>query len=113
VATAWERIKVMLKTFPSHGMDEWNMLLFFYNGLNYMLRSLLDSTTGGAFMTNTVSEAKPILENMLQNHSQWYTKRVPNTLVKKVNSIEEVHNLNAKIDALMAMVSKLFVGGAI
>jgi hypothetical protein len=40
------------------------------NELNYMPRSLLDSAAGGAFMTKTVSEAKAILENMLQNLSQ-------------------------------------------
>jgi hypothetical protein len=65
VATAWKRLKIMLRTCPSHGVNEWMILHSFYNGLNYMSRSMLDSAAGGAFMTKTVNEAKAILENML------------------------------------------------
>jgi hypothetical protein len=71
-----------------------------------MSRSLLDYAIGGAFMTKTVSEAMCILENMLQNHSQWHTDRVPHTSTKKVNSVEEVESYGAKLDATMAMLSK-------
>jgi hypothetical protein len=70
VATAWERLRIMLRTCPSNGVNEWTVLHFFYNGLNYMSKSTLDSVVGGAFMTKTVKEAKAILENMLQNFSQ-------------------------------------------
>jgi hypothetical protein len=52
----------MLRTCPSYGVNEWTVLHSFYNGLNYMSRSMLDSAAGGAFMTKTVSEAKAILE---------------------------------------------------
>jgi hypothetical protein len=77
VATAWERLKIMLRSCPSHGVNEWTILHSFYNGLNYMSRSMLDSAAGGAFMTKTVNEAKTILGNILQNFNQWHTKRVP------------------------------------
>jgi hypothetical protein len=106
VATAWERLNVMLTTCPSHGVDEWTILHSFYNGLNYMSRSLLDSAEGGAFMTKTVSEAKVILENMLQNYSQWHTDRAPHTSNKKFTSMKEVESLSSKLDSLMAMISK-------
>jgi hypothetical protein len=53
-----------------------------------------------------MSEAKAILENMLQNHSQRHTDRKPHTSIKKLNSVEEVESLSAKIDALMTMMSK-------
>jgi hypothetical protein len=43
---------------------------------------------------------------MLQNHSQWHIDRAPHTSTKKVNYVEEVHSLSAKIDALMAMIIK-------
>jgi hypothetical protein len=49
VATTWERLKIMLRACPSHGVNEWTVLHSFYNGLNYMSRSMLDSTAGGAF----------------------------------------------------------------
>jgi hypothetical protein len=69
VATVWERIKNMLRTCPSHGVNEWAILLSFYNGLNIMSRSMIDSAAGGAFMGKTVPEAKAILESMLHIHS--------------------------------------------
>jgi hypothetical protein len=51
----------MLGTCPSHGVNECTVLHSFYNALNYMSRSMLDSATGGAFMTKIISEAKEIL----------------------------------------------------
>ena len=32
VAMAWDRIKLMLRTCPSHGVNEWTILRSFYNG---------------------------------------------------------------------------------
>jgi hypothetical protein len=105
VATAWERLKIMLRTFPSHGVNEWTILHSFYNGLNYMSRSILDSAAGGGFMTKTVNEAKAILEKMLQYFSQWHTKRAPSSS-RKINSVEEVDSLTAKVDAIYSYISK-------
>ena len=109
VASAWERIKLMLRTCPSHGVNEWTILHSFYNGLNYMSRSMLDSAADGAFMTKTVSEAKAILESMLQNYGQWHNERAPTSSSRKVNSIEEVDSLNAKVDTLIALMTKTSV----
>jgi hypothetical protein len=66
---------------------------------------MLDSAAGGAFMTKTVNEAKAILENMLQNFNQWHTERAPSSS-RKVNSVEEVDSLNAKVDAIYSYISK-------
>jgi hypothetical protein len=49
---------------------------------------MLDSAAGGAFMSKTIPEAKAILENMLQNYSQWHTERAPTSSSRKVNSVE-------------------------
>jgi hypothetical protein len=60
---------------------------------------MLDSAVGGTFMTKTVNEAKAILENMLQNFSQWHTKRAPPSS-RKIDYVEEVDSLTAKVDAI-------------
>ena len=105
VAMAWDRIKLMLRTCPSHGVNEWTILHSFYNGLNYMSRNILDSAAGGAFMSKTIVEAKNILESILQNYSQWNTERAPNP-PKKVNSIEESSDLSSKMDTILAFINK-------
>jgi hypothetical protein len=104
-ATSWERLKIILRTCPSHGVIEWKVLHSFYNCINYMSRSMLDSAARGAFMTKTVTEAKAILEIILQNFSQWHTERAPPSN-RKVNSIEEVDSLTAKVDAIYSYISK-------
>jgi len=102
---AWDRIKLMLRTCPSHGVNEWTILHSFYNGLNYMSRNILDSAAGGAFMSKTIVESKNILESILQNYSQWHTDRAPNPS-KKVNSIEETNDLSSKMDTILALLNK-------
>jgi hypothetical protein len=62
VATAWERLKIMLHTCPSHGVNEWMVLHSFYNGVYYMSRSMLDSASGGAFMTKIVNGPRQFLK---------------------------------------------------
>jgi hypothetical protein len=66
---------------------------------------MIDSATGGAFMSKTVPEAKAILDSMLHNHSQWHTERAPNP-TKKVHSIEEENPLSNKIDTMLAYIAK-------
>jgi hypothetical protein len=34
VATTWEKLKIMLRTCSSHGVNEWIVLHSLYNGLN-------------------------------------------------------------------------------
>jgi hypothetical protein len=48
---------------------------------------MLDSVAGLAFMTKTVNEAKTMLENMLQNFSQWQTERAQSSS-RKTNTVE-------------------------
>jgi hypothetical protein len=104
VVMAWERIKHMLRTCPSHGVNEWTILHSFYNSLNYMSRNILDSAAG-AFMSKTIVEAKAILESILQNYSQWHTERAP-IPSKKVNSIEDVDVVSNKMDAILVFINK-------
>jgi hypothetical protein len=66
---------------------------------------MLDSAAGGAFMTKTVNKAKAILENMLQNFSQWHTERASSSS-RKINSVEEVDSLTAEVDAIYSYISK-------
>jgi hypothetical protein len=75
----------------------------FYAGLNFSSRNLLDSATGGTFMSLTLGAATKLLDNMMVNYSEWHTERAPQG--KKVNSIEETSSLSDKIDAIMLMLS--------
>jgi hypothetical protein len=69
-----------------------------------MSKNILDSAAGGAFMGKTIVDAKAILESILQNYSQWHTKRAPMPS-KKVSLIEEVDVLSNKMDAILAYIN--------
>ena len=51
---------------------------FFYAGLNFASRNLLDSAAGVTFMEITSGEATKLLDNIMVNYSQWHTERSTN-----------------------------------
>src|SRR3954447_7247200 len=102
VSQAWERMKSLLKNCPTHGLTTLMIIQTFYAGLNFSSRNLLDSASGGTFMTITLGAATQLLDNMMVNYSEWHTKRAPRG--KKVNSFEETSSLSDKIDVMMAML---------
>ena len=99
VAQSWERMKLMLRNCPTHGLNLWMIIQIFYAGLNFVSRNLLDSAAGGTFMEITLGEATKLLDNIMANYSQWHTERAPTS--KKFNSTEETSTLSEKVDALI------------
>jgi hypothetical protein len=77
VAQAWERMKSMIKNCPTHRLTTWMIIQTFYAGLNFSSRNLLDSATGGTFMSITLGTATKLLDNMMVNFSEWHTERAP------------------------------------
>jgi hypothetical protein len=77
VAQAWERMKSMIKNFPTHGLTTWMIVQAFYAGLNFSSRNLLDSAAGGTFMSLTLGAATKLLDNIMVNYSEWHTERAP------------------------------------
>jgi hypothetical protein len=103
VAQSWERIKLMIRNCPTHGLSLWMIIQKIYAGLIFLSRNLLDSATGGTFMEITLGEATKLLDNIMTNYSQWHSERTPTG--KKVNSVEEINTLSDKMDALLKLVA--------
>ena len=74
VAQSWERMKTMLRNFPTHGLNLWMIIQKIYAGLNFVSSNLLDSSAGGTFMEITLGEATKLLNNIMENYSQWHTE---------------------------------------
>ena len=53
VAQSWERMKLMLRNCPTHGLNLWMIIQKIYAGLNFVSHNLLDSAAGGNFMEIT------------------------------------------------------------
>ena len=82
VAQSLERMKLMLRNFPTHGLNLWMIIQKIYAGLNFASRNLLDSAAGGTFMEITLGDATKLLDNIMANYSQWHTE---------ISSSKEVH----------------------
>ena len=98
VAQSWERMKLMIHNCPTHGLNLWMIIQFFYAELNFASRNILDSAVGGTFIEITLGESTKLLDNIMVNYSEWHTERSTN---KKVHAIEENNVLSVKMDELM------------
>jgi hypothetical protein len=107
LALAWERMKESVRNCPNHGMEQWLILHSFYNALNPVSKSMLDTTAEGPFMGKGVEEGTMLLDDMQNNHSQWHVERSS----RKVNSITENENeeLITKVKKLMLMPSPMLI----
>src|SRR3989337_3248504 len=103
VAQSLERMELMIRNCPTHGLNLWMIIQNFYAGLNFVSRNLLDSAAGGTFMEITLGKATKFLDHIMANYSQWHTERAPTS--KKVNSVEEINSLSDKVDSLMKLVA--------
>ena len=55
-------------------------------------------------MSITLGAATKLLDDMMENYSQWHTERSPTG--RKLNSIEEISSLIEKVDMIMSMLTK-------
>src|ERR1043165_8210429 len=97
-------MNMLVKKCPRYGLTSWMVIQTFYAGLNFTSQNLLDSATGGTFMSTTLGAATKLLDEMMINYSQWHTERAPTG--KKVNSVEEISSLNEKVDLIMSLITK-------
>ena len=69
VAQAWERMKILVKNCPTHGLTTQMVIQTFYAGLNFTLLNLLDLAAGGTFMSTKLDAATKLLDEMMLNYS--------------------------------------------
>ena len=70
VSQSWELMKMMLRNFPTNGLNLWMIIQKIYAGWNFVSRNLLHSAAGGTFMEITLGEATKLLDNIMANYSQ-------------------------------------------
>ena len=104
IYSAWERFKELQRQCPHHGLPDWMIPQFFYNGLTDENRNIVNAASGGKWMGKTAREAVTLLEELA---SQGYMGDEPTMLkAKMVLELDTISMLNAKVDALTKMISK-------
>ncbi len=104
---AWERFKELLRKCHHHGMELWNQVQTFYNGLNGAIRNNLDAAAGGVLLSKTQEEAYELIEEMACNSSQWSNERNYGKKVMSIQEEDKFSTINAQLATLTKQMGKM------
>ncbi|XP_027174318.1 uncharacterized protein LOC113773921 [Coffea eugenioides] len=105
----WERYKNLLRRCPQHQISEQLIIQYFYEGLIFRDRSIIDAASGGALVNKTPQEARELIEGMAENSQQFSTREdVP---IRRVNEIE-TPSVQQQLNELTAFVRQQDVRNA-
>ncbi|XP_022004336.1 uncharacterized protein LOC110901880 [Helianthus annuus] len=100
---AWERFKDLLIDVPHHGLSKRQLVLNFYQGLNYDSQERLDVYAGGDLGTKTPNEAYAIIEKAtLKSSSRHGGVRNKASSIIGVHQVDTYTALAAHVGALAA-----------
>lgn len=78
----WSRFQRLLDTCPNHKYTEGDLLQYFYQGMTVDTKNFVNSSSGGDFSRRRVSEAKNIIQSLVDATREYEEPRV--TSYKKV-----------------------------
>ncbi|XP_031096986.1 uncharacterized protein LOC116001238 [Ipomoea triloba] len=107
LAESWERFKELRRQCPHHGIQGWDLMMAFYEGLLDNSKILVDASSGGSFTVLEPTQAEELLEKIAMNGSTWYSERSSQRLVGGIHDVEQITALSAKVDNVATMVQKL------
>nr|XP_027067750.1 uncharacterized protein LOC113693401 [Coffea arabica] len=104
-----ERYKNLLRRCPQHQISEQLVIQYFYEGLLFGDRSIIDAASGGALVNKTPQEARDLIEGMAENSQQFGTREdVP---IRRVNEVE-TPSMQQQLAELTAFVRQQAVRNA-
>ncbi|KAL8134915.1 hypothetical protein AgCh_009793 [Apium graveolens] len=103
----WERYKEMLKKCPYHGIPNWMIINYFYNGLGAQSRPMLNAASGGALWAKSYKEAYDLIELMAVNEYQYPTQRLPQGKVAGVLQVDTTTTITAQLKELSIKIDSL------
>ena len=74
---AWERFMTLTRKCPNHGIPNHELAqFFFYPGLDYQKRQLVDISSGGYFLNTRASESLKRMEELVEDWVIWQTSMI-------------------------------------
>nr|XP_027094989.1 uncharacterized protein LOC113715038 [Coffea arabica] len=105
----WERFNFLLHKCPQHQISEQLLIQYFYEGLLFRDRSIIDAASGGALVNKTPQEARELIERMAENSQQFGTRE--DCLIRRVNEVE-TPSMQQQLTELTAFVRQQAVRNA-
>ncbi|XP_031097097.1 uncharacterized protein LOC116001355 [Ipomoea triloba] len=107
LAESWERFKELQRQCPHHGIQGWDLMMAFYEGLLDNSKILVDASSGGSFTVLEPTQAEELLEKIATNGTTWYSERSSQRLVGGFHDVDQISALSAKVDNMASMVQKI------
>lgn len=103
----WERLKKLCNSCPNHQVSEQLLMQYFYEGLTYGDRNLVDAASGRALVDKTPAEAKKLIANMVansqysggRNHASALSHQVKEAGISKLE--QQIANLTSLMEQVM------------
>ncbi|XP_027174625.1 actin-100-like [Coffea eugenioides] len=105
----WERFKKLCIKCPQYQISEQLLIQYFYEGLLFRDKSIIDAASGGTLVNKTPREAWELIEGMTENSQQFGTRE--NILTRRVNELE-TSSILQQLTELTSFVRQLAVGNA-
>ncbi|XP_071927589.1 uncharacterized protein [Coffea arabica] len=103
----WERFKKLCTKCPQHQISEQLLIQYFYEGLLFRDRSIIDAVSGGALVNKTPRGAWELIEGMAENSQQFGSREdIP---TRRVNEVE-TSSIQQQLSELTSFVRQLAVG---
>ncbi|WKA01462.1 hypothetical protein VitviT2T_019743 [Vitis vinifera] len=67
----WERCIEAINSCPHHGFDTWLLVSYFYNGMSFSMKQLLETMCGGDFMSKNQEKARDFLSYVAEVSRGW------------------------------------------
>ncbi|XP_027166154.1 uncharacterized protein LOC113766131 [Coffea eugenioides] len=105
----WERFKKLCIKCPQHLISEQLLIQYFYEGLLFRDRSIIDAASGGVLVNKTPRAAWELIERMAENLQQFDSRKdIPTRMVNEV----ETSSIQQQLSELTSFVRQLAVGSA-
>ncbi|CAL1413018.1 unnamed protein product [Linum trigynum] len=114
---AWERYKGLLMRCSSHGLEDWNVIIIFFNRIRREFRDALNNASRNGFTRMEAPEAYELVEKICSEDTEWGSetgirRRGGLHEINRVASLEAKINakLDSKFDALERRLAKMALG---
>nr|CAN63956.1 hypothetical protein VITISV_034256 [Vitis vinifera] len=67
----WERYMEAINACPHHGFDTWILVSYFYDGMSFSMKQILETMCGGDFMSKNPEEAMDFLSYVSEVSRGW------------------------------------------
>ncbi|XP_057811707.1 uncharacterized protein LOC131025946 [Salvia miltiorrhiza] len=100
----WTRFRRLVDSCPNHKFSEGDLLKYFYQGMTVDTKNLVNSASGGGFSQNTVSEAKRLIQHLVEATREYEEPRIQ--LLKKAAQASS-SDFEDKFEARLGKIEKM------